>query len=526
MRRFPILLTLALTLSNAACADLLCAQDVQTEQQNAETKQTQAPAIDLGSQRELFIDDYLIQSLQNAAIVPHSPERKNIAMTFDKPWEGESEGYFTILKTDEKYLMFYRAWGIQYGIPMSICRLESLDGINWTRPKYEMCEFEGSKANNIILKELFPGSQMGTHDFTPFLDERPNCPPDEKYKSLGYGWLADGADGKHGLYAWKSADGLHWSLMQDDPVYTDGKFDTQNIAFWSKKENKYVLYYREFRSEIRVVFRATSDDFIHWKNEGEIAFPAGDGPTLREQMYTNQIQPYYRAPQIYIGLPTRYVDNGMTATTPKLPEWDEREPRMKIYKGGDRLGTATTDVIRIASRDGKNFQKADEPFIKPGLRVKDNWFYGDNYLAWNIVETPSADEDSPNELSLYGVESSSTHNDAKIRRFALRIDGFGSIHAKAEQGEALTKPLTFQGKELSLNVSTSSAGVVYVELQDESGAPIPGFTAEDCDPIYGDYLDFRVTWHGSADVSKLAGKTIKLRFKLYEADIYSLKFEE
>ncbi|MBP5622492.1 MAG: hypothetical protein J6X44_10795 [Thermoguttaceae bacterium] len=489
---------------------------------NADEPQTQ---IDLGAKRELFLGDYLVGSLDSVELKIHQPERKNLINIFDKPWEGDGDGYFTILKIDDKYMMYYRAWGVRDDPPMSFACLESKDGIEWTRPVYGLCEYEGSKENNILIRYA-DDSKLGTHDLTPFLDLRPGCPADEKYKTVGYGgWYAPEEKDKHGVYAWKSADGIHWSMMQTAPVYSDGRFDTQNCAFWSTSENKYVLYYREFRNDIRVVDRAVSDDFIHWTKEGEIEFPEGQGPTLREQLYTNQIQPYYRAPQIYIGTPARYVDNGMTATTQLLPEWEERQDRMTWFKGGERLGTAVTDSILIYSRDGKHFNKADEPFIAPGLRVKDNWTYGDNYLAWNIVETPSADADSPNELSIYATESSGTHGDVYVRRYALRIDGFGSLHAKAKEGVAVTKPLTFDGKELSLNVGTSAAGYVRVEVLDETDQVIPGFSTEDCDLISGDFLDYRVTWKKNADMSALAGKTIKLRFVMKEADVYSLKWE-
>ena len=485
--------------------------------------ETHDAPLKLGDRRELFIDDYLVESLDGVERLTHRPERKNLVAIFDKPWEGESEGYCTVLFDGTKDRMFYRAWGIEQKIPMSIACLESDDGVNWTRPEYGLCEYEGSKKNNILLQEFVPGSGLGTHDFTPFLDERPGVPADEKYKTVCHGEYANAEN--HGLYAFKSSDAIHWSLMQETPVYTDGRFDTQNVAFWSTTEQKYVLYYREFRRNTRVVFRAVSDDFLHWKNEGEIRFPEGQEPTPREQLYTNQIQPYYRAPHIYVGFPARYVDNGLTVSTSLLPEWEERQARMKLPEGGERLGTAVTDSVLITSRDGLNFTKANDVFIAPGLRTKHNWFYGDNYLAWNMVETKSLDDDSPNEISIYSLESSATNNDARLRRYALRIDGFVSIHAKSQEGVATTKPLTFDGAELSLNVATSAAGFVRVEVLDEEGNVLPDFSADDCDLIYGDSLDRRVSWKGSRDMSNLAGKTIKLRFLMKEADLYSLKWE-
>ncbi|HCU87477.1 MAG TPA: hypothetical protein DGP39_08100, partial [Verrucomicrobiales bacterium] len=45
-----------------------------------------------------------------------------------------------------------------------------------------------------------------------------------------------------------------------------------------------------------------------------------------------------------------------------------------------------------------------------------------------------------------------------------------------------------------------------------------------CDPIKGDTISGRVTWKGSSDVSPHAGKTVRLRFVMNEADIFSLRF--
>jgi hypothetical protein len=54
---------------------------------------------------------------------------------------------------------------------------------------------------------------------------------------------------------------------------------------------------------------------------------------------------------------------------------------------------------------------------------------------------------------------------------------------------------------------------------------MPGFSLEDCTPINGDSIDQAVTWKGG-DLKSLAGTSVRLRFALKEADLYSLKFSE
>jgi hypothetical protein len=90
----------------------------------------------------------------------------------------------------------------------------------------------------------------------------------------------------------------------------------------------------------------------------------------------------------------------------------------------------------------------------------------------------------------------------------------------------LTTPIVFDGDKLSLNFASSAAGDVRVEIQDEHGDPIPGFNAADCEPQFGDTVDRVVHWKGGPDVSELAGKAVRLRFLLKDADLYSYQFQK
>jgi hypothetical protein len=115
-------------------------------------------------------------------------------------------------------------------------------------------------------------------------------------------------------------------------------------------------------------------------------------------------------------------------------------------------------------------------------------------------------------------------NAKTLRRYTLRLDGFVSAHASAKGGELLTKPIEFSGGALSLNFATSAAGSVKVELQDAQGQPLPGFHLFDCNELFGDTLDRKVSWKGKVDVSSAAGKSVRLKFALRDADLYSFQF--
>jgi hypothetical protein len=91
-------------------------------------------------------------------------------------------------------------------------------------------------------------------------------------------------------------------------------------------------------------------------------------------------------------------------------------------------------------------------------------------------------------------------------------------------GELITKPVVFTGQQLHVNYSTSAAGNLYVELQDVTGQPLAGFSQQDCLEHYGDSTEQVIRWKSGTDVSALAGKSIRIRFIIKDADLYSYQF--
>jgi hypothetical protein len=186
------------------------------------------------------------------------------------------------------------------------------------------------------------------------------------------------------------------------------------------------------------------------------------------------------------------------------------------------FGRDYSDTGFISSRDGRHFKVWPEAFIRPGLVQKGRWVYGDNFLALGIIETKSSIPGAPNELSVYANEG--LWRTVSLRRYTLRIDGFVSVGVPLTGGEFVTKPIEFRGKELVMNFSTSAAGSVRVEIQTPDGKPIEGFALEDCPEMFGDQIERVVTFKSGSDVGQLAGKPIRLRFVLKDADLYSFQF--
>ena len=168
----------------------------------------------------------------------------------------------------------------------------------------------------------------------------------------------------------------------------------------------------------------------------------------------------------------------------------------------------------MASRDGVTFKRWNEAFLPPGIEREGTWNYGQQYIAWQVVQTKSDLEGAPDELSLYAGENYWTGTSSALRRYTLRLDGFVSVQAPMSGGELVTKPVRFKGKKLAMNFSSSAAGGLRVEIQDADGKAVPGFALDDCPPIFGDSIERTVTWKNGGDVSSLVGKPVRLRDSL------------
>lgn len=475
-----------------------------------------ADPIDVGADLQLLVDTSLIdQVAAGARLELHHPVVQEVALVTDRPWEGNAVNYVTVFQDGPLYRMYYRGADVVYTRDSYrdthhdlTCYAESRDGIHWTRPELGLFAFDGSKANNIVWDGL------GTHNFTPFKDTNPAAPAVARYKALGVGETKAG----RGLFAFQSADAIHWSLASEVPVISRGAFDSQNLAFWDARRREYREYHRDFRDG-RDIRTATSSDFLHWSDPVFLDYDPG----RTSELYTNQIGPYERAPHLFLGFPTRYVDRGWTKAASALPRPEYR--RLRGAKS-PREGTAVTDTMFMVSRDGRRFHIWPESFLRPGLRTTDTWFYGDTYQNWGLVETRSAVADAPRELSMYLTESTMQDRPAYLRRYTLRIDGFVSAAAPLAGGEVVTHPLHFRGRRLLLNYSTSAAGRVRVEVQDADGRPLPGFALADAPDLYGDALEQPVPWKVGADLGPLAGRPVRLRFVLNDADVYAFRFAD
>jgi hypothetical protein len=458
-------------------------------------------AIDLGSRLELFVDDFLVERLDHAALTLHQPVSAGVALRFDRPWEGAFCGYVTVLKDESRFRMYYR------GLPVAgrdgsasevTCYAESPDGINWIKPSLRLFEVHGTRDNNVVLA----GQPPFSHNFAPFLDTRPGVPAEQRYKAVA-------GTSEKGLFGFVSADGLTWRPLRSAPLVTQGAFDSQNVAFWSEAEQCYALYLRTWTSGafrgFRTVSRATSPDFLEWSAPVEMSF----GETPQEHLYTSQTHPYYRAPHLYVAMPMRFLPGRKVLT-------DDQARSLGVDAG---YASDCAEAVFMTSRGGTRYTRTFmEAFIRPGLDPG-NWASRAGLTALGVVPT------GPTELSIY-KQAHYAQPSCHLIRYTLRTDGFVSVRAPYQGGEVLTRPFRFSGRRLLLNLSTSAAGGVRVEILGADGQPIPGYSLAEAVELVGDSIEFPVSWKGGTGVGQLAGQVIRLRFVMRDADLFSLRFSD
>ncbi|MBR3504012.1 MAG: hypothetical protein IKO07_07180 [Clostridia bacterium] len=482
-------------------------------------------AIRIGRDRQPFWDDYLIDtSLTSAFQRVMPPVKKECCFWFDQPNETFSISYPCIVKDGKGYKMYYQPWYEEDMTPC-VCVIESEDGVNWFRPRLNIFKGHDIKENNIVIEHVKDGIFV-------FYDPNPNCPESEKYKAIGSAsMLHPDGEKKTSLCCFTSPDGYHFTLSH--PMTRYGAFDSLNTALWDGE--RYVCYLRSFHNipgvsketsldlgqiyshekvwlyatrDIRVMY---SDDFRNWTIPELIRFDDGyDYP-----LYTNNVERYARAP-VFIGFPVRYCER---------PEWTKNIEQMTGYetkkKSTERIeprtGRVSTDCIFMCSRDGKNWHRYNEAFLMPGYEDSHNWIYGDCYLAYGMI-------DSGREFyNLYTIDRHFSFGCSKpLNRYEMRKDGFACYMAGGDEAEIVTKPVIFDGATLSLNFASSAYGYIYVSVLDEKGDALSkGESVE----VFGDNIDRQVIFDNGFELSDCAGKPVRLKFRMRDAKLFSMKFE-
>ncbi len=472
--------------------------------------EARASVIDVGSRKQLFVDETLIESSRGVRLTMNPPYNDGrLLVTNDQPWETKRGAgvavYDTVLKDNGRVRLWYDVYERETKA-RRVAYAESTDGLHFTKPTFSLHDVDGSRANNVVLPGIIGGCAV-------WID--PKAPPEQRYKTQAKVYPS----GQFHIHA--SPDGYRWTLLAKPKI---GHKDTQSIIFWDPAIDRYLLYTRlwarhqDRQANYRMVRRLESDDLRQWDNEcvvmraDKLDLATHETSTAQPPVdyYGATVFKYPDADGVYIMLAQAFW------------HWRDRAPI-------PRLGPNAFDVRLAVSRDGKRFARVGErrPFLRLGpsgtfcsrmvwalpnpVRMGDElWIY---YAGSNVDHADHRDPAAPKRMSGIG-------------RAVMRLDGFVSADAGYEGGEIVTPPIRFAGTSLQLNVDTSAGGCVRVELLDASARVIPGFTRKDATPLCGNSVRMPVSWGKTHDVGAYAGKPVRLRFVMRDCKLYAFQFVE
>ena len=445
----------------------------------------------------VFCDDAMLAETDNIWQSLHHPlkHEANPVLEADRPWEGYvvlQPGTVVYDKQNECFQMWYNSQPSRDkpDVGHYLCYATSVDGLHWEKPELGLVEFEGSTANNIQLRNV-----SWTHCV---LKDDADVDADRRYKLLW--WPEDGS----GIYAAVSPDGVRWQPCGEGPVIPQRATGDTCSFMRDPASGQYWLYHktRTPSRPIRMISRMVSDDFLHWSPTRRVLAPdAFDPPDT--QFYGLSAFPY--AGQ-YLGL-------------------------LWVY----HTYPHTLDVQLVSSRDGVSWDRTAGRKLFVHL-LPTNEYRGGAFDSAQIYPS-SVPVEKDGRLWLYYCGLTVPHNalaqdqDGRIGLATIRPDGFCSLDATSP-GYALTRPFTWNGSRLQVNAATAvpapaagdpGSGSVAVQLEDENGQAIPGFSAQECTPFVGDATVAVLDWRGRNDLSHLVGRTVRLRILLEDCNLYSLR---
>jgi hypothetical protein len=513
----------------------------------------QAP-LEVGSQKQLFIDYKFIESSEGIELVVQEPyQTREKLVVADQPWEQDAAlgSYSTVVQEGDKIRLWY---DIRAGAPLpgqknprflGLAYAESRDGLHFTKPILNQIERNGSRRNNLVLPP--DPEQLVIGGGSVWRDDNPDCPADARYKS----WIKiyprqPGIHGPNRVFT--SPDGIYWKLDEREVTGLRAA-DTQPSWFWESRIQRYIGYSREWiREKSGFGFRAASynesDDLFNWDSMALVLEPDerdyAAAPAMRLDLRRLEVRGENIMPQrpVTTAAATGGDDQVLTPVAPL----DFYGPGIFPYEGvylalipvfyhwkgsANDAWPNTSDIQLAVSRDARHFIRPGkrQSFLRPGpdgswdskwiypvlrpIRMGDElwiYYFGTNHDHAGRVDPLAAAEQTA------------------ISRAILRLDGFIAAVADYTGGVLLTPVIRFSGSQLELNLDTGAGGFARVAILDEAGKPVPGFGFHDSDELNGNRVNLPVTWNGNADLSVLAGKPIRLHIRMRSAKLYAFQF--
>jgi len=487
--------------------------------------------LDLGSRKHLFIDASIFEETGNTRFVVNPPRRAERVMG---EITGDFRKHLTVVEGDDGVIRIYNSVEDDF-----LAVYTSTDGIRFEAPDLGRGRINGR--TNIVLPEMVGG--LGN----PFF--QPHAPAAERWK-----YLSDYH--RRGVYLYTSPDGYTWT--RSPIAILPFRSGTQSATFYDDQRGRYVAYHRSgifhtpagdthrssvvtehrdlriplgFQPLSQAQYRALTKDYplrepLPWFfDNGPLTpggfgmeFPHRFGPAPEDPVgvdfYVTKATKYPWAPDTYLAFPIAYFHY----------ERDGPEARQVLGLPERGLGSGPLETQIAVSRNGIDWHRYPEPaYVGIGRHEGRNVVTA--YIAHGMVRRGD-------EIWQYYFGETQYHSAFKrapegrgVYRLVQRLDGFVSMDSPyGDETTAITKPLVFSGERLEINVDTDAVGYVQVGLLDARGAPIKGFTVDECVYINGDFIAKEVEWLSGGSLSEVEGEVVQVVLRMSGAKLYAMQF--
>jgi len=466
--------------------------------------------IDVG--RQLFVDDFLVESTtltRTHHVTTWHPATPVISP--DKPWEqdtgkGECEIYSDGVWWDPQAGHFKAWYRTHHGAHshFQTCMAISQDGVKWEKPAFDVVP-----GTNAVLVDDEGAFRDSSTVWLDLFDQDP-ARRFKIFRVMVKEWMeGDVRKANKWMQLHFSRDGIHWTLAGE----SDRCGDRSTVSY-NPFRGKWVYGLRSGTAEAG----RTRDYFEHsevvpglrWEPEGRNLFtPWVAADTLDPQRHDlnleDPVKPWDVPPvQLYNLDCVAYESLTLGLFT--------------IWRGQPRDRGKPNELCVGTSRDGFHWSRPDRRAFIPVSEHQGDW----NWC--NVQSAGGCCVIVGDQLYFYckgseGLPGTKATGRAHVGLAVLRRDGFTSMDAGAEAGTLTTRPVTFKGKHLFVNVKCPE-GELRAEVLGPDGKPIKPFTREKCRPLQLDSTKRRVEWQGG-DLAKLAGTPVRFRFHLRQGELYA-----
>ena len=521
---------------------------------------------DASRSKKLFLDDHHIAEMTGLRRVMHKPEKKGSVFLPRGKTDGirvQTSSAPVWVPEERAYKLFYMGypyrnhrWVVgEIGSALALSR----DGLKWERPVLNQVKIGGSTANNRFFV-VDPKLRWTANKMMDVIDDPSDPDPQRRYKGLL------GASGREPVV---SPDGVRWNKIGAKKIRSS---DT-SMLIRDEQGDRYLAIFKNGTKFGRSAAIAFSKDFKTWtqprttfhtdQRDQEIALdriqkrladpnmqnplfndphpktgwtPPGFDPTIgkskiptwRAETYKLAVFPYEG---VYIGMPQIYYPTG-----PALPARNNtvgfheiqlafsRDPQLRRENWkrlGDRepfIETSGLDKGLAGNFDRQQIGVLNRPLVKQD----ELWFYYTGaksrtppYLLWPNGKPRRGADLTPEEKADF------EDGWIAICLATLRLDGFVSLTAGDKAGQVITKPFVAAGDRVLLNVDVRKGGETTIEVLDEDMQIIDGFEQSSSVPLRGRSIEQTVGWTTTAKWSQLAGRKVRLRIRLRNADLYA-----